>query len=76
MITVAIQYPSIGPQHAARAGAIAMAAPGDRSRVVAMEMFARDSDYEWDPISCEGMAFERFTVMPCDSVTGRSSRRA
>jgi len=38
-----------------------------------MEMFSRDSDYEWTPVRKENAAYERHTVMDCDSDSGRMS---
>lgn len=69
--TIAIQYPSFGPQHPPRLRAIVSAAPHKACRVVAMEMFARDSDYKWDPVHLEEEPFERHTVMDATSSTGR-----
>ena len=70
---VAIQYPSFGPQHPPRLRAIARAAPPEW-RVVAMEMFARDSDYEWAPVPREDEPFERCTAIDSSSADGRRSR--
>ena len=70
-LTVAVQYPSLGPYHNARLRAIAAAAPSADWRVVAMEMFHEDSDYSWEPVACEGAPFERHTVMDCSSASGR-----
>lgn len=70
-LTVAVQYPSLGPYHNARLAAIAQAAPSSRWRVVAMEMFREDSDYGWEPVTCAGAPFERHTVMDCSSASGR-----
>ena len=75
MFTVAIQYPSFGVQHPPRLRAIAEAAPRPDARVVAMEMFRKDSDYEWAPVSLEDEPFERYTVMDCESAEGRRSPR-
>jgi glycosyltransferase involved in cell wall biosynthesis len=73
MSTIAIQYPSFGPQHPPRLRAIARSAPLEW-RVVAMEMFARDSDYEWAPVPKSNETFERFTAMDSSSAEGRRSR--
>ena len=73
MPTVAIQYPSFGPQHPPRLRAIVKAAPPSW-RVVAMEMFARDSDYEWAPVAGGQEPFERYTALDCASAEGRRSR--
>ncbi len=72
-VTVAIQYPSLGPNHPARLDAIVRAAP-EGARVVAMEMFARDSDYLWEPVTAVG-AWQRRTVLGCDSARGRRLSR-
>ena len=69
--TLAIQYPSFGPQHPPRLLAIARAAPQPGARVAAMEMFKKDSDYEWAPVPVASELFERFTVMDCESAVGR-----
>ena len=53
--TVAVQYPSFGPYHNARLGAIAAAAPPADWRVVGMEMFREDSDYSWEPVAQVGL---------------------
>ncbi len=74
--TVAVQYPSFGPYHNARLGAIARLAPHSGWRVVAMEMFREDSDYDWEPVDCAGAPFARHTVMDCSSETGRRMGRA
>lgn len=71
MQTLAIQYPSFGPQHPPRIDAIARAAPGDGWRIVAMEMFARDSDYEWDKVTARGALWKRHTMMAMTSADGR-----
>ena len=71
-LTVAIQYPSFGPQHPPRLRAIVAAAPHNECRVVAMEMFAKDSDYKWNAIHLGTETFERFTVMDAESIVGRS----
>ena len=73
-LTIAVQYPSFGPQHPPRLRAIARFAPNSNCRVVAMEMFAKDSDYEWDPVVLEKETFERYTVMDCESAVGRRNR--
>jgi 1,2-diacylglycerol 3-alpha-glucosyltransferase len=69
--TLAIQYPSFGPQHPPRLEAIAKAAPMPGARVVAMEMFKKDSDYEWAPVRASSPRFERYTVMDSESAAGR-----
>lgn len=71
-LTVAIQYPSFGPQHPPRLRAIVATAPHKACRVVAMEMFAKDSDYKWDPVHLGEETFERHTVMDAESAVGRS----
>lgn len=73
--TVAIQYPGIGPQHPPRLQAIVDNCPYGVSRVVAMEMYGRDSDYEWDPVEVNGVGYERHTVMAGSSAEGRQSGR-
>lgn len=73
-LTVAVQYPSFGPQHPPRLRAIVHSAPNANCRVVAMEMFSRDSDYEWDPVHTGKETFERYTVMDCESAVGRKNR--
>jgi len=70
-LTVAVQYPSFGPYHEARLRAIVQAAPSERWCVVAMEMFRRDSDYQWEPVECDGAPWVRHTVMECSSAVGR-----
>jgi len=75
-LTVAVQYPSLGPYHEARLRAIVQAAPSERWRVVAMEMFREDSDYEWEPVECDGVSWARHTVMDCSSAAGRGRRGA
>lgn len=75
-LTVAVQYPSFGPQHPPRLRAIVQSAPHQHCRVVAMEMFARDSDYEWGPVEIDRENFERYTVMDCESAVGRRQRNA
>jgi 1,2-diacylglycerol 3-alpha-glucosyltransferase len=74
--TVAIQYFSFGPHHVSRLEAISEAAPHASTRVVGMEMFSKDSDYEWRPIPGRGTTFTRHTVMDCESEAGRSQPRA
>lgn len=74
-LTVAIQYFSFGPHHVRRLEAIAEAAPDARTRVVGMEMFRKDSDYEWRPVTTNGGAFTRYTVMDCESEEGRRQPR-
>ena len=74
MPTVAIQYPSFGPQHPPRLRAIAAAAPSGW-RVVAMEMFSMDSDYGWTPVATADEPFDRHTAMKCESEVGRRSPR-
>jgi glycosyltransferase involved in cell wall biosynthesis len=71
MFTVAIQYPSFGPQHPSRLEAIAKASPYPEARIVAMEMFKKDSDYEWAPITYSSNLYERYTVMDCESAVAR-----
>jgi len=71
MLTVAIQYPSFGPQHPPRLEAIVRAAPYPDARVVAMEMFRKDSDYQWRPVATSATPFVRHTVMDCESAVGR-----
>lgn len=71
MLTVAIQYPSFGPQHPPRLRAIVETAPNADTRVVAMEMFRRDSDYEWDPVATGDALYVRYTAMDCSSAEGR-----
>ena len=71
MLTVAIQYPSFGPQHPARLEAIVKAAPYPDVRVVAMEMFCKDSDYQWRPVTTSATSYVRHTVMDCESAVGR-----
>ncbi|MBC8433157.1 MAG: glycosyltransferase family 4 protein [Desulfobacterales bacterium] len=73
-LTIAVQYPSFGPQHPPRLRAIVRSAPNANCRVVAMEMFAKDSDYEWDPVLLGKETFERYTVMDCESAVGRRNR--
>jgi len=73
MITVAVQYPSFGPQHPPRLAAIAKACPYSEARIVAMEMFRKDSDYEWDPVSDARAAYQRYTVSPGESAVERRS---
>ncbi len=73
-LTIAVQYPSFGPQHPPRLRAIVRSAPNANCRVVAMEMFAKDSDYEWDPVLIGKETFERYTVMDCESAVGRRNR--
>jgi glycosyltransferase involved in cell wall biosynthesis len=73
MPTVAIQYPSFGPQHPPRLRAIVRAAPPEW-RVVAMEMFAHDSDYEWAPVPKSDETFKRYTAIDSSSADGRRSR--
>jgi len=73
-LTIAVQYPSFGPQHPPRLRAIVRSAPDVNCRVVAMEMFAKDSDYEWDPVLIGKETFERYTVMDCESAVGRRNR--
>jgi len=75
-LTVAVQYPSFGPQHPPRLRAIVRSAPNAHCRVVAMEMFSKDSDYEWDPVHIGKETFERYTVMACESAVGRRNRNA
>ena len=75
-LTVAVQYPSLGPYHNARLRAIARQAPHAGWRVVAMEMFREDSDYGWDPVDCTGAPYARHTVMDCSSEAGRRKGRA
>jgi len=75
MLTVAVQYPSLGPCHGPRLRAIVRAAPCESWRVVAMEMFREDSDYHWDPVQCEGAGWDRYTVMDCPSADGRGRGR-
>src|SRR4030042_2008078 len=41
-----------------------------------MEMFKKDSDYEWNPITSSSSLFERYTVMDCESAVGRKKPRA
>ncbi len=73
-LKVVIQYPSFGPQHPPRLEAIASLKPTPGSQVVAMEMFKRDSDYEWLPIEhVNDTSFIRYTVMDCNSETARRS---
>ena len=69
--TLAVQYPSLGPYHNARLGAIAAAVPSSDWRIVAMEMFRQDSDYDWERVACAGAPFVRHTVMDCSSASGR-----
>ena len=73
-LTIAVQYPSFGPQHPPRLRAIVRSAPNANCRVVAMEMFAKDSDYEWDPVLLGKETFERYTVMDCESAVARRNR--
>lgn len=75
MFTIAIQYPGFGPQHPPRLQAIVDESPTDNVRVVAMEMFSKDSDYEWNPVIVGNTKYERHTVMQCSSDEGRSSQR-
>lgn len=70
---IAIQYPSFGPQHPPRLKAIYDARPTKYDSVFAMEMFKKDSDYEWRPVEGSFQTFTRYTVMPCTSVEGRSN---
>ena len=75
-ITVAIQYPSFGPQHPPRLRAIVGRSPLRNCEVVAMEMFAKDSDYEWDAVpSKPGTGYRRHTVYSGSSNEGRGSDR-
>lgn len=39
-----------------------------------MEMFKRDSDYEWNPVSTQDRAYTRYTMMDCSSAEGRARR--
>ena len=71
MFTLAIQYPSFGPQHPPRLEAIAKASPYPEAKVVAMEMFKKDSDYDWDPIAYSSNLYERYTVMDSESAVAR-----
>lgn len=71
MLTIAIQYPGFGPQHPPRLEAIVRAAPYPDARVVAMEMFRKDSDYAWRPVETDQAPYVRYTVMGCESAVGR-----
>jgi glycosyltransferase involved in cell wall biosynthesis len=71
---VAIQYPSLGPQHPPRLEAIVRAAPWP-TQVVAMEMFARDSDYQGQESAADSPRWTRCTVMHCASAEGRRAGR-
>lgn len=73
MLTVAVQYPSFGPQHPPRLEAFARAAPCP-ARVVAMEMFRKDSDYEWAPVLEAARGYRRYTVMEAESEQARRQR--
>lgn len=71
---VAIQYPSFGPQHPPRLQAIVDACPYENAEVIALEMFARDSDYEWDIVPREsGTIYRRHTVFDGSSIEGRNA---
>ena len=74
-LTVAIQYPSFGPQHPPRLKAIVDLKPHPNVTVVAMEMFHRDSDYPWNDIEETAEGYTRYTVMSRDSETARKDAR-
>ena len=75
MFTVAIQYPGFGPQHPPRLKAIFDQRPDASTRVVAMEMFRKDSDYAWNPVATKDSPYYRHTVMDCESAVGRRAGR-
>ena len=70
-IKVAIQYPSFGPQHPPRLEAIYERRPTPDSVVVAMEMFRKDSDYEWRPVRVKSNTYQRYTVVDDESASAR-----